>query len=99
MANLPPFASASRREAPCESTPAETGISRAESLQASSGSSQSGRRKKIGDIDICRGVWPDEDVVAASKVCDLERVRELERLLGRKAAEVEVLKLELNSAS
>ncbi len=38
-------------------------------------------------------VKADEDVVAASKARDLEqRVRELERLLGRKTMEVEVLK-------
>jgi transposase len=38
-------------------------------------------------------VKADEDVVAASRVRDLEqRVRELERLLGRKTLEVEVLK-------
>ena len=38
-------------------------------------------------------VKADEDVVAASRLRDLEhRVRELERLLGRKTLEVEVLK-------
>jgi transposase len=38
-------------------------------------------------------VKADEDVVAASRARDLEqRVRELERLLGRKAMEVELLK-------
>jgi transposase len=38
-------------------------------------------------------VKADEDVVAASKARELEqRVRELERLLGRKTMEVEVLK-------
>ena len=38
-------------------------------------------------------VKADENVVAASRVRDLEqRVRELERLLGRKTLEVEVLK-------
>ncbi len=38
-------------------------------------------------------VKADEDVVAASKARELEqRVRELERLLGRKTLEVEVLK-------
>lgn len=38
-------------------------------------------------------VKADEDVVGASRVRDLEqRVRELERLLGRKTLEVEVLK-------
>ena len=38
-------------------------------------------------------VKADEDVVAASKGRDLElRVRELERLLGRKTMEVEILK-------
>jgi transposase len=44
-------------------------------------------------------VKADEDVVAASKVRDLEqRVRELERLLGRKTLEVEVLKEALTVA-
>jgi transposase len=43
-------------------------------------------------------VKADEDVVAASKVRDLEqRVRELERLLGRKTLEVEVLKEALSA--
>lgn len=38
-------------------------------------------------------VRADEDVVAASRMRDLEqRVRDLERLLGRKTLEVEVLK-------
>jgi transposase len=38
-------------------------------------------------------VRADEDVVAASEVRRLEeRVRELERLLGRKTTEVEILK-------
>jgi transposase len=41
----------------------------------------------------------DEDVVAASEVRRLEeRVRELERLLGRKAMEVEILKEALDLA-
>jgi|SRR5579875_139721 transposase len=44
-------------------------------------------------------VKADEDVVAASRVRDLEqRVRELERLLGRKTLEVEVLKEALAAA-
>ncbi len=44
-------------------------------------------------------VKADEDVVAASKARDLEqRVRELERLLGRKTLEVEVLKEALAAA-
>ena len=44
-------------------------------------------------------VKADEDVVAASKLRDLEqRVRELERLLGRKTLEVEVLKEALTVA-
>ena len=44
-------------------------------------------------------VKADEDVVAASKARDLEvRVRELERLLGRKTMEVEVLKEALAAA-
>lgn len=41
----------------------------------------------------------DENVVAASRVRDLEqRVRELERRLGRKALEVDVLKKTLTVA-
>ena len=46
-------------------------------------------------------VRADDDVVAASEVLRLEeRVRELERLLGRKTMEVEILKeaLELTRA-
>jgi hypothetical protein len=44
-------------------------------------------------------VRPDEDVVAASEVRRLEeRVRELERLLGRKTMEVEILKEALDLA-
>ena len=44
-------------------------------------------------------VRADEDVVGASKLRDLEqRVRELERLLGRKTLEVEVLKEALTLA-
>lgn len=44
-------------------------------------------------------VGADEDVVAASTVRELEhRVRELERLLGRKTVEVEVLKEALSLA-
>jgi transposase len=44
-------------------------------------------------------VKADEDVVAVGKVRDLEqRVRELERLLGRKTLEVEVLKEALSAA-
>ena len=44
-------------------------------------------------------VGSDEDVVAASEVKKLEaRVRELERLLGRKTMEVEILKEALDSA-
>ena len=44
-------------------------------------------------------VKADEDVVAASRARDLEqRVRELERLLGRKTMEVEVLKEALAAA-
>ena len=44
-------------------------------------------------------VRADEDVVAASKVRELEhRARELERLLGRKTLEVEVLKEALSVA-
>ena len=41
----------------------------------------------------------DEDVVGASEVKKLEaRVHELERLLGRKTMEVEILKEELDTA-
>ena len=44
-------------------------------------------------------VRADEDVVAASRARELEqRVRELERLLGRKTLEVEVLKEALTAA-
>ncbi len=44
-------------------------------------------------------VKADDDVVAASKARDLEqRVRELERLLGRKTMEVEILKEALTAA-
>jgi transposase len=44
-------------------------------------------------------VKADEDVVAASKARELEhRVRELERLLGRKTMEVEILKEALANA-
>ena len=44
-------------------------------------------------------VKADEDVVAASRARELEqRVRELERLLGRKTMEVEVLKEALAAA-
>jgi transposase len=44
-------------------------------------------------------VKSDEDVVAVSRARELEqRVRELERLLGRKTLEVEVLKEALAAA-
>jgi transposase len=44
-------------------------------------------------------VKADEDVVAASKARELEqRIRELERLLGRKTMEVEILKEALANA-
>ena len=44
-------------------------------------------------------VAADEDVVGASKVRDLERkVRELERLLGRKTMEAEILREALDAA-
>jgi len=44
-------------------------------------------------------VRADDEVVAASEVRRLvERVRELERLLGRKTMEVEILKEALNLA-
>jgi transposase len=46
-----------------------------------------------------RAVEADEDVVGASRVRELERrVRELERLLGRKTMEVEILKEALDVA-
>jgi predicted RNase H-like nuclease (RuvC/YqgF family) len=45
------------------------------------------------------GVQADEDVVGTSRVRELERrVRELERLLGRKTMEVEILKEALDVA-
>ena len=44
-------------------------------------------------------VAADEDVVGASQVRDLEKkVRELERLLGKKTMEVEILKEALDAA-
>src|SRR5512139_28602 len=44
-------------------------------------------------------VAADEDVVGASRVRDLERkVRELERLLGKKTMEVEILREALDAA-
>jgi transposase len=46
-----------------------------------------------------QAVQADEDVVATSRVRELERrVRELERLLGRKTMEVEILKEALDVA-
>jgi transposase len=46
-----------------------------------------------------QAVAADEDVVGSSKVMDLEkRVRELERLLGRKTLENEILKEALELA-
>jgi transposase len=46
-----------------------------------------------------RAVEADEDVVGASRVRERERrVRELERLLGRKTMEVEILKEALDAA-
>ena len=46
-----------------------------------------------------RAVEADEDVVGTSRVRELERrVRELERLLGRKTMEVEILKEALDVA-
>ena len=48
------------------------------------------RRMLEGGFEAVRA---DEDVVGASRVKELEkRVRELERLLGRKTMEVEILK-------
>jgi hypothetical protein len=47
----------------------------------------------------CRAVAADEDVVGTSRVRELERqVRELERLLGRKTMETEILKEALDVA-
>ena len=47
----------------------------------------------------CEAVQADEDVVGTSKLRELERrVRELERLLGRKTMEVEILKEALDFA-
>jgi hypothetical protein len=47
----------------------------------------------------CKAVQADEDVVGATRVHELERrVRELERLLGRKTMEVEILKEALDVA-
>ncbi len=44
-------------------------------------------------------VAADEDVVGASRVRDLERkVRELERLLGKKTMEAEILREALDAA-
>jgi len=46
-----------------------------------------------------QAIEADEDVVGASRVRELERrVRELERLLGRKTMEVEILKEALDVA-
>jgi transposase len=46
-----------------------------------------------------QAVQADEDVVGTSRVCELERrVRELERPLGRKTMEVEILKEALDVA-
>ena len=47
----------------------------------------------------CEAVQADEDVVGTSKLRELERrVRELERLLGRKAMEAEILREALEQA-
>ena len=44
-------------------------------------------------------IQADDDVVAASRVRELEgRIRDLERLLGRKTMEVEVLREALTAA-
>jgi transposase len=46
-----------------------------------------------------QAVQADEDVVGTSRIRELERrVRELERLLGRKTLEVEILKEALDVA-
>jgi transposase len=54
---------------------------------------------EAADVRGRAAVRADEDVVASSRVRELEgRVRELERLLGRKTLEVEVLKEALAAA-
>ena len=46
-----------------------------------------------------QAVQADEDVVGTSRVRELERrIRDLERLLGRKTMEVEILKEALSAA-
>jgi len=55
-----------------------------------------GRRMAEGGLEAVRA---DEDVVAASRVRELEtKVRELERLLGRKTMEAEILREVLEAA-
>ena len=54
------------------------------------------RRMAEGGLEAVRA---DEDVVAASRVRELEaKVRELERLLGRKTMETEILREALEQA-
>jgi transposase len=54
------------------------------------------RRMAEGGLEAVRA---DEDVVAASRVRELElKVRELERLLGRKTMEVEILREALDAS-
>jgi transposase len=54
------------------------------------------RRMAEGGLEAVRA---DEDMVAASRVRELEaKVRELERLLGRKAMEAEILREALDAA-
>ena len=54
------------------------------------------RRMAEGGLEAVRA---DDDVVAASRVRELEtRVRELERLLGRKTMEVEILREAMEQA-
>ena len=54
------------------------------------------RRMAEGGLEAVRA---DEDVVPASRVRELEaKVRELERLLGRKTMEAEILREELDQA-
>src|SRR4029078_6764877 len=57
------------------------------------------RRRRLMSEGVKEAVRADEDVVAASEVRRLEqRVRDLERMLGRKTLEVEILKEALDLA-
>jgi len=56
-------------------------------------------RRRGSEFAVQLAVQADEDVVGTSRVRELERrVRELERLLGRKTMEVEILKEALDVA-